>query len=144
MVILEVSGATRTKKVQSQNSPSFNQQVQSHVHSKVIGRESVHHSIVPDSVIPQTDSPPGSSVYGIFQEVILEWVAISFPRESSWPKARTQVSDIVDRLYRLSHWDGKLGNLFVGVTIHFIYFSHAIKQSNTKITIKKREKQKYR
>ena len=31
------------------------------------------------------DSPPGSSVYGIPQARILEWVAISFSIGSSWP-----------------------------------------------------------
>ena len=31
-------------------------------------------------------SLPGSSVHGIFQAQILEWVPISFSRESSWPK----------------------------------------------------------
>ena len=31
-------------------------------------------------------SPPGSSVYGIFQARILEWVAISFSRGSSQPR----------------------------------------------------------
>ena len=30
-------------------------------------------------------SPPGSSVHGISQEIILEWVAISFSRGSSQP-----------------------------------------------------------
>ena len=30
--------------------------------------------------------PPGSSVHGIFQARILEWVAISYCRESSWPR----------------------------------------------------------
>ena len=29
---------------------------------------------------PMDDSPPGSSVHGIFQARILEWVAISFSR----------------------------------------------------------------
>ena len=37
-------------------------------------------------------SLPGSSVHGIFQARILEWVAISFSRGSSRPKDRTQVS----------------------------------------------------
>ena len=32
-----------------------------------------------------------SSVCGIFQARVLEWVAISFFRESSWPRDRTQV-----------------------------------------------------
>ena len=35
---------------------------------------------------------PGSCVLGIFQARILEWVAISFSRESSWPRDQTQVS----------------------------------------------------
>ena len=37
-------------------------------------------------------SPPGSSVDGIFQAGILEWVAISFSRGSSWCKDRTRIS----------------------------------------------------
>ena len=39
-------------------------------------------------------NPPGSSVHGIFQGRILEWVATSYSRGSSWPKNRTQVSFI--------------------------------------------------
>ena len=39
-------------------------------------------------------SPPGCSVHGIFQARILEWVAISFSRGSSWPRDWTQVSCI--------------------------------------------------
>ena len=39
-------------------------------------------------------SPPGFSVLGISQARILEWVAISFSRESSWPRDRTWVSCI--------------------------------------------------
>ena len=34
---------------------------------------------------PMDCSPPASSVHGIFQARILEWVAISFSRGSSWP-----------------------------------------------------------
>ena len=37
-------------------------------------------------------SPPGSSVHGISQARILEWVAISFSRGSSQPRNQTQVS----------------------------------------------------
>ena len=37
-------------------------------------------------------SPPGSSVHGILQARILERVAISFSRGSSWPRAWTHVS----------------------------------------------------
>ena len=55
-------------------------------------------------------SPPGSSVHGVFQARILEWVAISFSRASSQPTKRTQVSCIESGfphcrqiLHRLSH-----------------------------------------
>ena len=38
---------------------------------------------------PMDCSPPGSSIHGILQTRILEWVAISFSRESSQPRDRT-------------------------------------------------------
>ena len=41
---------------------------------------------------PMDCSQPGSSVHGIFQARILEWVAISSSRGSSWPRAETSVS----------------------------------------------------
>ena len=37
-------------------------------------------------------SPPGFSVHGISQGRILEWVAISFSKDSSWPRDRTCIS----------------------------------------------------
>ena len=40
-----------------------------------------------------------SSVHGIFQARILEWVAISFSRRTSWPRDRTRVSCIVGRCF---------------------------------------------
>ena len=46
-------------------------------------------------------SSPGSSIHGILQARILEWVAISFSRGSSWPRNRTQVSDIAGRCFNL-------------------------------------------
>ena len=45
---------------------------------------------------PMDCSLPGSSVHGIFQATVLEWIAISFSRGSSWPRDWTQVSYIVD------------------------------------------------
>ena len=39
-------------------------------------------------------SPPGSSVHGISQARILEWVVISFSRGSSPPRDRTRASRI--------------------------------------------------
>jgi len=46
---------------------------------------------------PMDCSLPGSSIHEIFQARVLEWVAISFSRESSWPRDWTQVSCIVGR-----------------------------------------------
>ena len=44
-------------------------------------------------------SPPGSSVHGIFQARILEWVAIPISRGSSPPRDRTWVSCIAGRFF---------------------------------------------
>ena len=50
-------------------------------------------------------SPPDSSVHGISQTRILEWVPISSFRESSWPRDRTHVSCIGRWvLYRWATW----------------------------------------
>ena len=43
---------------------------------------------------PMDCSPPGSSVHGIFQTRILEWVAISFSRQSSQPRDQTHISSL--------------------------------------------------
>ena len=42
-------------------------------------------------------SLPGSSVHGIFQAIVLEWIAISFSRGSSQPKKdlMTQITTMV-------------------------------------------------
>ena len=40
-------------------------------------------------------SPPGSSVHGILQARILDWVAISSSRGSSWPRDWTLISCVV-------------------------------------------------
>ena len=48
---------------------------------------------------PMDCSLPGSSIHGIFQARVLEWVAISFSRGSSQPEDRTQVSHIAGRRF---------------------------------------------
>ena len=48
-------------------------------------------------------SPPGSSVHGILQARILEWVAIPFSRRSSWSMDWTHVSCIAGRFFSLDH-----------------------------------------
>ena len=50
---------------------------------------------------PMDCSPPSSSLHGIFQAIILEWVAIPFSRRSSWPKDQTRVSCIVGRFFTI-------------------------------------------
>ena len=44
-------------------------------------------------------SPPDSSLHGIFQARILEWVAISFSMGFSWPRDQTWVSCIADGFF---------------------------------------------
>ena len=57
-------------------------------------------AVVSDSLQPHgLYSPPGSSVQGIFQARILEWVAIPFSRGSSWPRNQIQVFRIAGRLF---------------------------------------------
>ena len=51
---------------------------------------------------PMDCSPSGSSVHGVLQARIPEWVAISFPRGSSWPRDWTYVSCI--GRWVLYHW----------------------------------------
>ena len=48
---------------------------------------------------PMDCSLPGSSVHGIFQAIVLEWIAISFSKGSSQPRDRTRVSRIIDRRF---------------------------------------------
>ena len=50
---------------------------------------------------PMGHSLPGFSVHGIFQARILEWVAISFSRRSSWRRDWTQVSYIVGKCFTI-------------------------------------------
>ena len=50
---------------------------------------------------PMDCSLPGSSLHGILQARIQEWVAISFSRGSSRPRDRTQVSCIPGRCFNL-------------------------------------------
>ena len=50
---------------------------------------------------PMDYSPPGSSVHGILQERVLEWVAIAFSRGSSRPMDQTQVSCTAGRFFTI-------------------------------------------
>ena len=71
---------------------------------------------------PMDCSPPGSCVHGILQARILEWVAIPFSKESSWPRDRTWVSCIGDGFFtNLSHQGHPLYiNIYTQLN-HFAY-----------------------
>ena len=58
---------------------------------------------------PRDSSPPGSSVHGIFQVKLLNWVALSYSRWSSQPRDQTWVSCVscIGRwiLYHCTTWE---------------------------------------
>ena len=68
--------------------------LQSHIQTE---REREVAQSCPTLCDPMDCSLPGSSVHGIFQATVLEWIAIFFSKESSRPRDWTQVSHIIDR-----------------------------------------------
>ena len=69
-------------------------------------------------------SPPGSFIHGILQARILEWVAISFSRGSSWPRDWTQVSCISGRRFNL--WATRQGRYIPKYFILFVAMVNGI------------------
>ena len=65
---------------------------------------------------PMDCSPPGSSIHGIFQARILEWVATSFSRGSSQPRDQTPVSHIASRLFTV--WATKFADILNAALLH--------------------------
>ena len=60
---------------------------------------------------PMDGGWPGISVHGILQARILDWVAISSSRGSSWPRDQTWVSHIGRQiLYHCSPWEALLSS----------------------------------
>ena len=59
---------------------------------------------------PKDCSLPGFSVHRILQARVLEWVAISFSRGSSWCRNQTQVSHIACRCFTL--WATRVKSIF--------------------------------
>ena len=71
---------------------------------------------------PTDCSPPGSSVHGILQARILEWIAFSFSRGSSQPRDWTWVSCVADRFF--TFWaTGKTFNTYVCVLVAYSYLT---------------------
>ena len=48
---------------------------------------------------PRDCNTPGSSVHGIFQAGILEWIAIAFSRRYSWSSGQTHISCLAGRSF---------------------------------------------
>ena len=69
-------------------------------------------------------SPPSSSVHEICKARVLEWVAISFSRESSQPRDRTQVSRIVDRQFTAREFQKNIYFCFIDYAKAFDCLDH--------------------
>ena len=87
----------KSLQVQNQGGSRCYTRLLSHTDSKAKPSRSVGS----DSLWPRGLCLPGSSVHGISQARILEWVAISFSRRSSQPRDRTQVSHVAGRRFTL-------------------------------------------
>ena len=74
---------------------------------------------------PMDYNPPGSSVHGILQAEILEWVAFPFSKGFSWFRDWTQVS-CIEADYLLSEPPGKLGNRICHFQRFFFFNCHEI------------------
>ena len=59
---------------------------------------------------PMDCSSPGSSVHGVIQAKILEWVAISFSKGSSRPKDGTQISCTAGRFFTI--WAAREAHIY--------------------------------
>ena len=63
----------------------------------------IHFAVVaqlcPSLCNPMDCGPPGSSVCGILQSRILEWVAVPSPKGSSQPRDQTLVSCVAGRFF---------------------------------------------
>ena len=87
---------------------------------------------------PMDSSPPLSSVHGISQAIILEWVAISYSRGSSQPRDQTHVScfSCIGKqiLYHCPNWKALYINIQIYVYIHAHRHMHT--QANISLFLK--------
>ena len=73
---------------------------------------------------PVDSSQPGSPVHVIFQARILEWIAISFSRGSSWSRDRTQVSCIVGRRFTVWATREVYNSMLLRIKKLWFFFMH--------------------
>ena len=87
---------------------------------------------------PLDCSLPGSSVHGISQTRIVEWIVISFSRGSFWPRDWTSVSCIGRRiLNQWATWEAQIHSYIIPCQ-----FTNII--SGSFLSYVKRSKQKYK
>ena len=83
-------------------------------HRRVYVDACMHAQSCPTFFDPMNCNPAGSSVHGIFQTGILKWVAISFSRESSWPREEpTSPASLCISRWVLYHWAPREAWVFV-------------------------------
>ena len=75
---------------------------------------------------PTYCSPPHFSVHGILQARIMEWVAVPFTRESSWPRCQTNISCIscIGRVFFTTGTPGK--PKYLNVSMLMLMFSQIL------------------
>ena len=86
-------------------------------------------------------SPLGSSVHGLFQARILEWIDIPFSRVSSWPKDRTCISCIAGRIFtiwaaREALTEGRRGCKWCNLASDKIVFSKSSSNKTAVLSVK--------
>ena len=79
--------------------------------------------LCPTPCDPMDCSLSGSSVHGIFQARVLEWVAISFSTGSSQPRDRTQVSRVVGRHFTVWATRGRIQRWVPSVCLGLVIVS---------------------
>ena len=83
------------------------------------------HSVMSDPLQPCGLSPPGSSVRGILQARILEWVVMSSSRGSSQPRDWTQVSCVAGVFFTI--WATREGLKVAFVYLNILIFPTTFK-----------------
>ena len=73
------------------------------------------HSVMSDSATPTDCSPQGSSVKGILQARIPEWVAIPFSMGPSWLRNQIQVSCVAGRFFTI--WATREASRYLSIWI---------------------------
>ena len=79
---------------------------------------------------PMDCSLPGSSVYGILQTRILEWIAIFFSRVNFWPRDQIWVSCIAISFFSIGAtreaWGSYISAYSKSLHVHLMQFVHLL------------------